>query len=105
MGRLYINPKQQLDITSSWYAKPGGMIIHLTTEGDYVYGNGKPVINKLHFASMSGQDRANAVAWFEKKFGTLKVAEDTGETHATPIETPTEPDLDAEVADIPDEVV
>jgi hypothetical protein len=104
MGILYINAKEKLNVVSSWYQKPGGTIIHLTRDGNYVYGNGKPVNAKAHFSFMSGKSRDDAVAWFIKKYGDVKTTDTGDETHAEAITMPTEPDLDAEAAAIPDEV-
>jgi hypothetical protein len=105
MGTIYINPKEQMQIVSSYYQKPGGIIIHLTKSGDYCYGSGKPVNVRSHFAFLSGKDREDAIAWFEKKYGTAKTGDNSQETHSEPIVLPTEPDLDAEAAELPDEVV
>jgi hypothetical protein len=105
MGTIYINPKEQMQIVSSYYQKPGGIIIHLTKSGDYCYGNGKPVNVKSHFSFMSGKDRDDAIAWFTKKYGDVKTANETDETHGEPIAMPTEPDLDSEAGEVPDEVV
>ena len=101
---VYLNATEQLQIVTTWSQKPGGLTIHLTTSGNYVYGNGKPVIEKGQFSWLPTVDREAAQAWFVQKFGDVKKISDTGETFAEPLQLPTEPDLDAEAEAVPDEV-
>lgn len=76
MQTLFVRPGFQLMVEKSFSSATTGIMVHFTTNREFVYADGKPVTNRAHFSHIPEPYKTMANEWFDQMFGKGKKVAD-----------------------------